>query len=150
MIKPFLVAILSLSLCSCSMNISRKIDPPKILKYERNIYLATKYTVKFILKNEDLSPEKLNQVKNYLFITQQIIVFNKDVIFDDLRSLIEKRITDPKVQMITEFILNSIEKHFTSYDLTFNEQDEAVRKVILSAFDGAISGVDELLDQREK
>jgi len=143
--KIILSVIASLILCSCSQ-IQGKFDPQKISKYGSEISLATKYTTKFTLKNENLSKSSLSEIKSYLILAQQTINLDKKVIFEKLNALIETKITNPGTRSITEFVINNIEKYTNSFNIDLTTNQESVRTIVLCALSGALDAVDELLN----
>lgn len=144
--KTILMSLVGLFLMSGCTQIKGSFDPNKIVKYSNEISLATKYVVKFALKNENLTKEQLIQVKYYLVLAQQTINFDKQVVFSNINTLMENRIQDPTIKSIVKIVLVNVEKYVDSYNLQLTPENENVRKITLAALDGALSAVNELLE----
>jgi len=143
--KIIFAGFISLFLCSCSQIQNKTFDPQKISKYSSEISLATKYTTKLILKNENLSKNNLSEIKSYLVLAQQTINLDKKVIFEKLNALIETKITNKNTMAIVEFIMTNIEKYTNSFNIDLTKNQEAIRVIVLSALSGAIDATDELI-----
>jgi hypothetical protein len=142
-------SLISLLLCSCSQ-IRGKFDPQKIAKYSSEISLATKYATKLVLKNENLSKNSLSEIRDYLNSAKQLVNLNKTVIFEDLKTLIETKITNPNTRSVAEFILNNIQRYTSSFNINLTTNQEAVKTIVIAALDGAVDGVNELMNQGRK
>jgi len=143
--KIILMSLISLFLMSGCTQIQGKFDPNKLVKYSSEISLATKYTTKLILKNENLSKNNLSEIKSYLVLAQQTINLDKKVIFEKLNALIETKITNKNTMAIVEFIMTNIEKYTNSFNIDLTKNQEAIRVIVLSALSGAIDATDELI-----
>jgi len=141
----FTASLISLFLISCTQ-IQGKFDPTKVAKYSSEISLATKYATKLVLKNENLPKSSLSEIANYLASAKQLINLNKTVVFEDLKLLIETKVTNPNTRSIVEFIVNNIQKYVDSFHLTLSARDENIRKIVLAAIDGAEIAVNELIN----
>lgn len=144
--KIISIGIISLLLMSGCSQIKGSFDPNKLVKYSNEISLATKYAVKFTLKNENLTKEQLVQIGYYITLAQQTINLDKQVIFANINALMENRIQDPKIKLLVKFVLSNVEKYVDSYNLQLTPENESVRKITLAALDGALIAVNELLE----
>jgi hypothetical protein len=145
--KNIILSIIGLLLFpGCSQIQNKTFDPQKISKYSAEISLATKYTTKFVLKNENLSKNNLSEIKSYLVLAQQTINLDKKVIFEKLNTLIAAKITDKSTMAIAEFIMINIEKYTDSFNIDLTTNQESIRTIVLCALGGALDAVDELLN----
>lgn len=144
--KIISMGIISLLLISGCSQIKGSFDPQKVVKYTTEISIATKYVVKFALKNENLTKEQLIQIKYYLVLAQQTINFDKQVVFSNINTLMENRIQDPRIKSLVKFVLANVEKYVNSYNLQLTPENENIIKITQAALSGAIGAVNELLN----